>query len=97
MNTRSFARFRTDVFRLHREGAYDKALALVDHEAASFPEEASGVTYWRVCLLARRGDVDAAFRVLGRAIETGWWRAERASCSWLMQPCREKKGHKLSC
>lgn len=75
--TRSFANFRTDVFRLHEQGQYDRALELVAREAATFPEETSGITLWRICLLARRGDTNAAIETMARAVETGWWRAER--------------------
>ena len=75
--TRSFARLRTDVFKLHQQAQYDRALELVDREAADFPEETSGITYWRICLLARKGDADGALEAMARAVETGWWRAER--------------------
>ena len=75
--TRSFGKFRTDVFRLHQQGEYDEALDVVLREGAAYPEEISAITYWRICLLARRGDTDGALKELTRAVESGWWRGER--------------------
>jgi predicted esterase len=73
---RSFAKFRTDVFRLHDDGRYDEALDLVEREGTSYPEETSGITYWRICLLAGRGDTSGALKEMVQAVESGWWRGE---------------------
>lgn len=74
---RSFAKFRTDVFRLHQEGEYDRAFDLVMREGAAYPEETSAITYWRICMLARRGDIDRTLKELTQAVESGWWRGEQ--------------------
>lgn len=45
---------------------------LIVREGAAYPEETSGITYRRICLLARRGDIDGALEELtqtARAVE----------------------------
>ncbi len=68
MDFRDIAR---QVYLLHQRGAFADALALVDQEAQRFPENAETLAYFRVCLLARMGDLDAAVRAFGSAIESG--------------------------
>lgn len=63
------------VFRLHGEGRYREALALVDKAEPEAPADAvAKLAFWRACLLALDGHAESALAVLERAAEAGcWW------------------------
>ena len=62
-------------YALHAAGRLDEAL-VVHMRAAEFPETASVASYNIACVHALKGDKEAAFAALDRAIATGFHRPE---------------------
>ena len=69
----AFDRLAWRVFDLYERGAYREALDLLDREGANFPGQTWHIGYWRVCLLARLGDVDGALSHFERLLARGLW------------------------
>jgi dienelactone hydrolase len=58
----------------YADGDFADALATLDREGASHPNQWERTAYWRTCLLARLGRVDDAIDNLRQATEAGaWW------------------------
>ncbi|HUS65409.1 MAG TPA: hypothetical protein VMZ28_12740 [Kofleriaceae bacterium] len=62
-------------YALHAAGRLDEAL-VVHQRAAEFPETAAVATYNIACVHALRGDKNAAFAALDRAIAAGFHKAD---------------------
>jgi pimeloyl-ACP methyl ester carboxylesterase len=66
-----------DVFRLHGEGRYAEALSVVEGAIDQLPEDdRPTATFWRICLLSRTGQIQAAIVELDSALSRGWWFGE---------------------
>jgi len=76
MSDDRFRLFRDKMFGLYGEGRYAEALAHVEQGAPEFPQQWTDLTYWKVCLATRSGDVPLALRILSEAAGHGWWWSE---------------------
>ena len=63
---------------LYRDGAYQKALDLLDREAPQYPVGEAMTLAWQSAMLARLGRVDEAIQRLRLAYERGYWYHESA-------------------
>jgi dienelactone hydrolase len=75
MNGLTFPEIRDTAFRLYEQKAYAEALELMTQAAQRFPEEASAIYYWRMCLTARLNDVPGALKLFEEALTAGYWYA----------------------
>ena len=69
----TFEELASRVFDLYERGAYREALDLIDREGPRFPVEAWHIAFWRLCLLARLGDVPGALSHLEQFLASGLW------------------------
>lgn len=69
----TFDRLASRVFDLYERQQYRQALDLLDREGAAHPEQAWHIGYWRVCLLTRLGDAEAALTHLEQLLDQGLW------------------------
>jgi predicted esterase len=66
-----------EVFRLHGEGRYAEALSVVEDAIDQLPgDDRPTATFWRICLLSRTGQLQAAIAELDTALRRGWWYGE---------------------
>lgn len=77
MYVHSFKDLQHEVFRLHGQGAYREALALIEREAARFPDQAPTFYFWRACLACLTDGADDGLRWLRAAADEGFWYHER--------------------
>jgi len=73
MDDQAFAELSAEILRLHRHGAYDRALALATREGDHYPAWGGRVAFWRACLATRLGNVALAVAVLDEALARGYW------------------------
>lgn len=73
MDAQAFAELGAEILRLHRRGAYDRALALATREGDHYPAWRGRVAFWRACLATRLGNVALAVAVLDEALARGYW------------------------
>ena len=69
----TFDRLASRVFDLYERQQYRQALDLLDREGDGHPEQAWHIGYWRVCLLTRLGDGEAALTHLEQLLDQGLW------------------------
>ncbi len=76
MNPLTYPEIQEAAFRLYLQRAYAEALALITQATERFPEEASAIYYWRICLTARLNDRPGALQLFEEALRAGYWYAE---------------------
>jgi predicted esterase len=61
------------VIDLYHAGSYDLAYGLLTREASRFPDRATRLYYWRICLASRAGRLSLALEILNEALNAGVW------------------------
>ena len=64
------------VFRLHEEGRFGDALAVVAGLRDRFPLEDATLTFWEACLMSMDGSPDASLSALQKGLGCGLWWSE---------------------
>ncbi len=78
MDPTDFQQLRDEFFRLNEQGEYARARNLVETHAYGYPDRASTLYNWRICMAARTGDYERAVALLQEALEAGYWWPESA-------------------
>ncbi|HEY3365808.1 MAG TPA: hypothetical protein VGK74_12195 [Symbiobacteriaceae bacterium] len=73
----TFSELQTEMLQVYRAGEFAAALALVDRKGPNYPEEASTIALWRVCLTAVQGQTDGALQIMADTLAAGSWFSER--------------------
>ncbi|GBE25222.1 alpha/beta hydrolase family protein [bacterium BMS3Bbin02] len=71
-----FIEVRDVVFAAHGRADYRSGLDAIDAYAGAIPEEVSDLAYWRMCLLSRLGETEAACVEFARRLGEGYWWGE---------------------
>ncbi len=72
-----FGSFYGHLFGLYQEQRYAEALNLATHEFGRFPDQAPLMFHFRACMAACAGDGPLALRLLGEAMNAGYWYTDR--------------------
>jgi dienelactone hydrolase len=75
-NVLSIRELTNEMLNFYTEGKYADALELVDQNANNFPEEATRIAFWKMCLLSLCGRTEAALSVLRQGLDSGLWWSE---------------------
>lgn len=69
-----FEQFQSEFFRHYQAGDFSGAMQLIKLFGGLFPERASAVYNWRMCLAARLNETEEAIRIFQEALDLGlWW------------------------
>jgi predicted esterase len=80
VDSMSFRELRENVFRLHADGRYADALALIRRESERLGRsgQEGHLAFWEACLRTLLGETEEAIDCLSCAIEQGHWWSEAA-------------------
>lgn len=77
MPAKEFRVLREQVFSLYQRQRYAEALAILEQNADTFPQQATRIYNWRMCLANLSGDPQLALELFQQAINLGlWWPEE---------------------
>jgi hypothetical protein len=85
MTTRTYEEMNGEALSLYGEQRYADVLDLLNREGDNYPDHAWFVLYMRSCMAARIGEPELALRLLGEALDRGYWSGVdvmRQSPSW---------------
>jgi predicted esterase len=77
MSTADFRRFRAECLELYQDGEYEQAFKLINLRAGEFPERASTLIFWKICMAALMGEIESALRLFAEALDQGYWWPEQ--------------------
>jgi predicted esterase len=77
------------MMHLYTEGNYSGALELVEQNADNFPEEATRIAFWKMCLLSLCGRLNDVISVFQRALDSGLWWSELQFRDTDLDPVRD--------
>jgi len=70
-NILSIRELTDEMMILYTEGKYSDALELVEQNANNFLEEATRITFWKLCLLSLCGRADDVLSVFQQGLDSG--------------------------
>jgi predicted esterase len=76
MNSSSFADLQREVFRLHAEQSYSRALDVIAATGSQFPDQAHRLLFWQACFHNLLDNQNTALAVLEQALAQGFWYGE---------------------
>jgi predicted esterase len=77
MQAKEFRVLREQVFSLYQRQRYAEALAILEQNADTFPQQAARIYNWRMCLANLSGDPHLALELFQQAVKSGlWWPEE---------------------
>jgi len=68
-NDLSIRELTDNMMSLYSQGKYSDALELVEQNADNFPEEATRMAFWKMCLLSLGGRLNEVISVLQQGLE----------------------------
>jgi len=72
----SIRELTNEMLSFYTEGKYSYALELVEQNADKFPEEATRIAFWKMCLLSLCGRTQAVISVFQQGLDSGFWWSE---------------------
>jgi hypothetical protein len=77
MQSMTFRELSDQLVTLYNERKFDDALRLIEEQREFFPEQATRITFWRMCLLSLAGRSTEVLLVFQQGLDSGqWWSRE---------------------